>query len=143
MTVGLTAVRTELSFKELPHPGLLGDLQQGVAEIGWANLFVTKDRFSVMDFSNQYLTEPTCFLFKRPNPYSGIFSLVFPLRAETWFAILASLAAVAAFYRLHGTVLARYDSSPLTFGKLMLYEASVSFRESNHYTHVKTTQSLR
>ena len=38
--------------------GLLGDLQSGEAEVGWANLFFSKGRMAIMDFSASYSVEP-------------------------------------------------------------------------------------
>ena len=38
-----------------------GDLQHGVAEIGWANLFVTPDRMRIMGYSNLYHIEQSWY----------------------------------------------------------------------------------
>ena len=41
-----------------------GDLQHGVAEIGWANLFVTPDRMRIMGYSNLYHIEQSWYYTK-------------------------------------------------------------------------------
>ncbi len=119
--------------------GLIGDLQRGVAEIGWANLFVTRQRLRHMDLTGWYLVDPTCFLFRRREPYHGIYSFYFPLEGATWIGILVTLAVVAVFYLAHSLAW----PSVISFGSSLLYEMSVLFKESHHKTHAMTTHGLR
>ena len=120
--------------------GLIGDLQSGVAEIGWANMFATPARLAVMEISEWYSSEPMCFLFKRPRPYDGIYSLVFPLQEETWLFTFASLAVVAAYYILYSLI---WRGEGATYDKLLLYLASVTFKESHGETHLPRSYALR
>ena len=47
--------------------GVVGDLEAGLAEITWANFFVTPERAKVIDYTNWYLVEPNCFFVRRPR----------------------------------------------------------------------------
>ncbi len=65
------SVSSRTSRITLPPTGLAGDLQFGVAEIGWAHLFVSEGRRAAMDFTDAYLVEPFCFLAPRERPYQA------------------------------------------------------------------------
>ncbi len=122
------------------YTGLLGDLQHSVAEIGWANLFITNDRARVMDFTDWYLQDPSCFLYKKSDPYTGIHSLIFPLETETWFAILASLLAVNVFFVFHSIF---WGQQEVALDTLIIYEAAVTFTNSQNLTHYLPNEGLR
>ncbi len=94
-----------------------------------------------MDFSDWYNVEPSCFLFRQPEPYSGIYLLVFPLRKETWLFGFASLAAIFFFYLAHSRVFA--SDTYWSFDMLLLYEASVTFKESDRHSHRHYTHAIR
>ena len=46
----------------LTFSGMIGDLQRGMTDIGWANLFVNYERTKVMDYTVTYRTDLACFL---------------------------------------------------------------------------------
>ncbi len=118
--------------------GLLGDLQHSKAEIAWANLFITRDRLRIMDFSDWYLYDPSCFLFKQPKPYVGMLTLLFPLELETWFFILISLVILNLFNLIYSVVWKKPS-----FSQLLMYHASVTFKESHYFSHVSYTVTFR
>ncbi len=119
--------------------GLLGDFQHSMAEIGWANLFVTRDRLDIMEFSDWYLSDPSCFLFKQLEPYSGISLLIFPLGSMVWTFGLISLVVVAFFYLLHYLVWPDH----FHVGELLLFEVAITFEVSQDSLHHVTTYALR
>ncbi len=94
-----------------------------------------------IDFSDWYNVEPSCFLFKQPRPYSGIYLLVFPLQRETWLFCFISLVGIAFFYLVHSRVAAFHPY--WSFDMLLLYEASVMFKESDRRSHRRHTYALR
>jgi hypothetical protein len=120
--------------------GLQGDLQHDLAEIGWGNLFMTTSRMRIMDFTDWYLHDPSCFVYKRPSPYAGIFSLVFPLENETWLFIAVLIAAVNLFFLLYTAV---WKDRYVTIGRLVMYEASATFKVSHELTYSLPTFTLR
>ncbi len=120
--------------------GLTGDLQHAVADIGWGNLFMTSFRMLIMDFTDWYLVDPTCFIYKRPKPYAGVFSLIFPLEKETWLFIFFMLVGVNLFYLLYSIT---WKDNTLTFSTLLLYETSVAFKVSHDMTYNLHTLTLR
>ncbi len=119
--------------------GIVGDLQQGVAEVGWANMFITAHRLRVIDFSDWYTVDPSCFLFKQPKPLSGILSLIYPFQKETWMFIFISVGGIFCYYLVYS----RTKPQDLSFTMLLLYGTSVIFKESDRETHKFYTHSLR
>ena len=117
----------------------MGDFQRGVADIGWANLFVLPSREAAMDFSDWYLVDPSCFMIARKKPYSGIYSLIFPLDGMTWFLGLMSVLVVAAFYGIH----ARSGLPSPSFDVLVMFIAQVALKESDKLANIWQTNSLR
>ncbi len=128
-------------FLFLTYPaGLVGDLQHGIAEIGWANLYITPARGKVIDYSDWYTVEEFCFLFKKPDPFSGMHTLIFPLHEYVWLSMFVSLAAVGCYYLLQSLA---WHPGHISFSNLLLYEASVVFKESHRYSHRYYTQEFR
>ena len=97
--------------------GLVGDLQHSVAEIGWANLYITQKRGRVIDYSDWYAVEEACFVFKQPKPLSDIYTLIFPFGRYVWSLFFISLTGIANFYLIHSLAwtqrLVTQQSSPL------------------------------
>ncbi len=106
--------------------------------MGWANLYIVKDRMAVMDFSDYFLVEPACILMKKPNPYHGIYSLVLPLSKETWAGFGIALLALAAFYLLHSRLL---PLPPLA--TLVLHGTALTLARSDDRSHRLYTHGLR
>ncbi len=121
--------------------GLQGDLQHAVADIGWGNLFITSFRMLIMDFTDWYLLDEVCFIYKRPKPYAGVFSLIFPLEKETWLFIFLMLVGVNIFYSMYSFIWKNHYS--LTFSSLFMYEVSVAFYASHAMTHKLPTMTLK
>ena len=48
------------------YTGLLGDLMENVADIGWANLFIVGSRLELMDFSIWHTMDPVCRVDAQP-----------------------------------------------------------------------------
>ncbi len=119
----------------------MGDFQRGIAEIGWANLYVTPKRFHIMDFSDFYVMEPACFLMPRPQPYSGAIILILPLDLRTWLFGIFTLITILVFYLFVSKSTITADNWP--FDVLLIYEAMVVFRESTVYTTKISSNHMR
>ncbi len=128
-----------INYYSVGIPALVGDLQQSMAEIGWAHLFVTRDRLDSIDFCDWYLSDPTCFLFKHVEPHSGLSLLIFPLNSMVWTFGLISLVVVAFFYLLHYLVWPDH----FHVGDLLLFEVAVTFEISQESLHHVTTYALK
>ena len=50
-----------------PWSGLIGALQTGQADVGWANLFITEDRKAFIDYSDWYNSVTWCAMVKKPG----------------------------------------------------------------------------
>ncbi len=111
-----------------------------MAEIGWANMFINERRGAILDFTDWYLVEESCFLGRSPEPYVGIYTLLLPLEASVWLLGLASLGAIVAFY----AVVSLTDVPPRAkFDSLVLYAICVAFRESHRSTYTMQGNGLR
>ncbi len=84
-----------------------------------------------MDFTDWYFVDPTCFVYKRPKPLGGVFSLIFPLENEVWLAIAIMLLVVNLFYLLYTNLC---NDAAMTFGNMFMYETAVVFRVSHDMT---------
>ncbi len=118
----------------------MGDLQWGIAEVAWGNLFITAERSKMIDYSDWYLVEPSCFLAQSPEAYSGIYTLLLPLEVPVWLCSLLALATVLSIYKFY----ASSDAYPaVNVGNLILFGLSVAMRESDKFTHKKQSVGLR
>ncbi len=131
-----------------PHPtsfpGVFGDLQRGVAEIGWANLYVMEQRRDILEFTDWYLVEPTCVYMRRPTPHSGIYMylLLLPLDRTVWLSGLAALLSVAAFYSLQSCLWKDWAGTTSLYS-LVLFGVSVTFSHSSDFAHRQQPRGLR
>ena len=55
-----------------PWSGLMGALQTGQADIGWANLFITEQRKELFDFTDGYNSDDWCAMVKKPGSYPKV-----------------------------------------------------------------------
>lgn len=115
-------------------------MQHSVSEIGWANLFITKERSKIIDYTDWYLQEPSCFLYRKSDPYTGIYLLVFPLEVQTWLAILALLPAVNLFFMFYSLLIGQ---SEVALDTLVIYQAAVTFMNSHNFTHSLPSHGIR
>ena len=66
-------------------------LQNGITDVGFANLFVVPKRKKHIDLLQPYKADYICFLVKKPPPNPKWQDLMIPFHQELWFAILISL----------------------------------------------------
>ena len=66
-------------------------LQNGITDVGFANLFVVPKRKKHIDLLQPYKADYICFLVKKPPPNPKWQDLIIPFHKELWFAILISL----------------------------------------------------
>ncbi len=110
-----------------------------MSEIGWANMWFKEERMDVMDFTDYYATEWSCILMPKPKPYLGIYSLVLPLKRETWLGLAIALLGLVAFYMAHSLAW----PGP-TLADLLLYCVAVVLEKSSALTHhAMSTRGLR
>ena len=120
--------------------GVVGDLQRGIAEIGWGNLYITPEREEFIDFSDWYLVEPSCFLAQSPGLYRGIYTLLLPLEAYVWLCSFLSVCLILTFYTFYAKT--RYH--PLVnLDELVLFGIGAPVRECHKLAHKKLSPSLR
>ncbi len=122
------------------YDGMIGDLQRGIGDIGWGNLWVTEARIKAMDFTDFYALESACFLVPQADPYRGPRVLVFPLEKKTWIGLLISLAAVAGFYLIHSLM---WPDIGYGFAGMAMDGAMSVVNQSSHKTSKFYTDGLR
>ena len=66
------------------YDGLVGDLQSRRVDVGFSQLFIKRDRTDIMDFSQAYDYEYTCFLTLRPRE-PQFKALVKPFSQGVWY----------------------------------------------------------
>ncbi|ROT70514.1 Variant Ionotropic Glutamate Receptor [Penaeus vannamei] len=80
--------------------GMMGLLHRAEAEIAAANLYVTSRRLSVLEYTDPYDSELSCFLTRTEPPLPRWHALAFPFHLWTWLALLLSLLATGPVFYL-------------------------------------------
>ena len=71
--------------------GFLGDVSKGIADIGWANMWVVPYKAIYMDFTRPYYIDQSCYLVKVPETSSANWkSLALAFAMETWIAAIVT-----------------------------------------------------
>ncbi len=66
------------------YTGLLGELQHGRVDVGWANLYKIHSRSQFMDFTVWYWMTENCALTEKSKPYPKIMALLLIFDWRMW-----------------------------------------------------------
>ena len=71
--------------------GIVGDLQLKKREFGFAQLLIMYHRSQVIDYSEPYDFDYSCFLLKKPKPLPQFYALGYPLTWDLWICITGKI----------------------------------------------------
>lgn len=89
----------EFNATTATYSGMVGELQKGVSEVGWLNLFIVPQQMEYIDYTAPYLIDYGGFMMLRPPALPQWQALTYPLHWQVWLATLASSLVMAAIYR--------------------------------------------
>lgn len=82
--------------------GVVGDVVNGVAQLGICDLTITHQRRQVVDFSNPFMTLGISILYKKPTPGEpNMFAFIDPLAQDVWmYTATAYLGVSVVLYMI-------------------------------------------
>ncbi len=80
--------------------GLMGDLQRGVADVGWAQLFIIPNRVVIVDYTSAYDTDYLCYMVAKPEALPAWTAVVLPFEPIMWLSVVVcySIAILATLF---------------------------------------------
>ncbi|XP_055379345.1 glutamate receptor 3-like [Condylostylus longicornis] len=98
-------------FKRNEWNGIIGEIVDGKADIGMADLTVTSKRYEAIDFTIPYMQLGiSALIYNDPQPVPKLFSFLQPFNLEVWyFMIAAYLATLTILILLIRIAISRYE----------------------------------
>ncbi|CAL4066314.1 unnamed protein product, partial [Meganyctiphanes norvegica] len=125
--------------------GMVGKLASNEGDMGAANLFLTLKRNGVVDYSQPYDAEVSCFMARTMPPEPKWKALMLPFAMETWgvlFIFGIFMGALLCFLANASNQCGGEDPGILSLEACMLYSVSVHMRESHHVVPIRVTTQL-
>ncbi|CAB4066936.1 unnamed protein product [Lepeophtheirus salmonis] len=85
------------SLENGTYTGLMGDIVNRKADLGFCNLFITRDRLKIIDMTNAYHIDYACFLTPSPKLIPHYMSIIYPFDAQLWACILLTFIILIPF----------------------------------------------